>query len=206
MTLMIETAAPVAKPFARPRSRRAETVSASALALHLDCSRAYIGKLEAEGVIERQVDGFSGRPKPRCLPPLPATRAAAITAQRGRRALIDALAGITLTHLSGMAARCSNDLAVRRKIDAVVYEVRKEMANDALEMADKCGEPPLSEQGQRAARSVSKVQLVDQRMCLWNAVVSFRQLRTCSRTRPGQLCAIAGSRRIAAALALCGTN
>ena len=28
-----------------------------------------------------------------------------------------------------MAARCSSDLAARRKIDAVVYEVRKEMAN-----------------------------------------------------------------------------
>jgi hypothetical protein len=30
----------------------------SALALHLDCSRTYIGKLEAEGVIQRQGDGF----------------------------------------------------------------------------------------------------------------------------------------------------
>ena len=60
---------------------------------------------------------------------------------------IDSVAGIVLTHLSGMAARCSNDLAVRRKIDAVVYEVRKEMAKVALEMADKNGEPPLSEQG-----------------------------------------------------------
>jgi hypothetical protein len=30
---------------------------------------------------------------------------------------------------------------VRRKIDAVVYEVRKEMAKVALEMADKNGEP-----------------------------------------------------------------
>jgi len=28
------------------------------LAQHLDCSRTYIGKLEAEGVIQRQVDGF----------------------------------------------------------------------------------------------------------------------------------------------------
>src|SRR6516165_8261049 len=37
----------------------AETIiSASALALHLDCSRAYIGKLEAEGVIRRQGDSF----------------------------------------------------------------------------------------------------------------------------------------------------
>jgi hypothetical protein len=29
------------------------TVSASALALHLDCSQTYIGKLEAEGVLHR---------------------------------------------------------------------------------------------------------------------------------------------------------
>jgi hypothetical protein len=35
-----------------------ETVSASALTLHLDCSRTYIGKLEAEGVIRRQGDGY----------------------------------------------------------------------------------------------------------------------------------------------------
>lgn len=35
-----------------------ETVSASALTLHLDCSRTYSGKLEAEGVIQRQGDGF----------------------------------------------------------------------------------------------------------------------------------------------------
>src|SRR6478752_8248468 len=55
---MTETVAPDAKPVARPRSRKPATVSASALALHLDCTRAYIGKLEAEGVIQRQGDGF----------------------------------------------------------------------------------------------------------------------------------------------------
>jgi hypothetical protein len=33
---------------------RPTTGSASALTLHLDCSRTYIGKLEAEGVIQRQ--------------------------------------------------------------------------------------------------------------------------------------------------------
>ena len=48
----------VAKPVSRPRSRKPATASASALALHLDCSRTYIGKLEAEGVIERQGGGF----------------------------------------------------------------------------------------------------------------------------------------------------
>jgi hypothetical protein len=49
---------PFAKPIPRPRSVKPATVSTSALAAHLDCSRAYIGKLEAEGVIQRQVDGF----------------------------------------------------------------------------------------------------------------------------------------------------
>ena len=32
--------------------------SPSALAQHLDCSRAYLGKLEAEGVIQRKGGGF----------------------------------------------------------------------------------------------------------------------------------------------------
>jgi len=41
----------------RPRSRKPATVSASALAAH-DCSRTDIGKLEAEGVIQRQGDRF----------------------------------------------------------------------------------------------------------------------------------------------------
>ena len=49
---------PVAKPVSRPRFRKSATVSASALAQHLDCSRTYIGKLEAEGVIQRQGDSF----------------------------------------------------------------------------------------------------------------------------------------------------
>jgi hypothetical protein len=45
MTLMTETVAPVAKSVPRPRSRKPAIVSASALALRLDCSPAYIGKL-----------------------------------------------------------------------------------------------------------------------------------------------------------------
>jgi hypothetical protein len=53
MSLMTETIASpsVAKPVSRLGSRKTATVSASALALHLDCSRAYIGRLEVEGVI-----------------------------------------------------------------------------------------------------------------------------------------------------------
>ena len=48
---------PVANPALR--SSKPATVSISALALYLDCSRTYIGKLEAEGVIQRQGDGFA---------------------------------------------------------------------------------------------------------------------------------------------------
>ena len=59
----------------RPRSRRPATVSASALALHLDCSRAYIGRLEADGVIQRQGDGF----------PLDQSRVAYLRYQRRER-------------------------------------------------------------------------------------------------------------------------
>lgn len=49
---------PPVKPVSRRRSAKPATVSTSALARHLDCSRTYIGKLEAEGVIQRQGDGF----------------------------------------------------------------------------------------------------------------------------------------------------
>jgi hypothetical protein len=35
----------VAKPGSRPRSRKPTVISASALALHLDCNRTYVAKL-----------------------------------------------------------------------------------------------------------------------------------------------------------------
>ena len=40
-----------------PVAKAPATVSASALALHLDCSQTYIGKLEAEGVLDRAPRG-----------------------------------------------------------------------------------------------------------------------------------------------------
>jgi hypothetical protein len=58
---MTETVTMDRPSVAKPRSRKPATVSASALALHLDCSRTYIGKLEAEGVIQRQDGGFPRR-------------------------------------------------------------------------------------------------------------------------------------------------
>ena len=56
---------------------KSRTVSASALALHLDCSRTYVGKLEAEGVLHRGPDGVGFDPDASLrLPAVPAARAA----------------------------------------------------------------------------------------------------------------------------------
>src|SRR5262245_34277913 len=159
----------------RPPSSTPASVSASALALHLDCSRAYVGKLEAEGVIQRQGDDFpldqsrvaylrylrrerrqSGRSeadadhvraKTEMLPLRLMEKRRELVRRADVDELIDTLAGVVLTHLGEMAARRSNDLLVRRKIDAVVYQVRREMAAAALAKAGECGEPPLDEQG-----------------------------------------------------------
>ena len=50
--------------------------------------------------------------------------------------------------MSSLPARCAprGDLAVWRRIERVVFEVRTEIANVCQHMADKCGEPPLDEQ------------------------------------------------------------
>ena len=40
------------------RGQDGQSETEQPVALHLDCSRAYIGKLEAEGVIQRKGDGF----------------------------------------------------------------------------------------------------------------------------------------------------
>ncbi|MET4042079.1 hypothetical protein [Bradyrhizobium sp. RT6a] len=137
--MMADTAAmdhsPVAKPASRRQSVQPATVSASALAQHLDCSRTYIGKLEAEGVIQRQSNGF----------PLDQSRVAYLRYLRRERqqspraeadadhvkvktemlqlrlmeekrelvrredvdTLIDGIAGATLTALSSLPTRCA---------------------------------------------------------------------------------------------------
>jgi hypothetical protein len=55
--------------------------------------------------------------------------------------LIDQVASITLTHLSGMAARCSPDMVVRRNIDAVVMQIRREISEACSKAADERNEP-----------------------------------------------------------------
>jgi hypothetical protein len=63
--------------------------------------------------------------------------------------LIDQIVGITLTAMSSMPARCAprGDLATRRRIEEVVFEVRTEIANISQRKADEYREPPLDQQG-----------------------------------------------------------
>ena len=147
----------------RPPVAKPATVSASALALHLDCSRTYIGKLEAEGVIQRQGDGLpldQNRVaylrylrRERQQSPRNEADAAHVAAKTEmlqvnlaekkrelvRRSdvdeLIDGIAGVTLTALSSLPARCAprGDLAIRRSIERVVFEVRNEIAKADIE-------------------------------------------------------------------------
>jgi hypothetical protein len=58
--------------------------------------------------------------------------------------LIDQIADITL---SRMAARCSRDMVVRRNIDAVVMQFRREIAEACSKAADAANEPSLDEEG-----------------------------------------------------------
>jgi hypothetical protein len=57
--------------------------------------------------------------------------------------MIDQMAGLVLTHLSGLASRCSRDMVVRRNIDVVVDQIRHEIAAACIKMADERGEPQL---------------------------------------------------------------
>jgi len=162
----------VADRAARPRSGKLATVSAAALAQHFDCSRTYIDTLEAEGVIQRQGDGFpldqsrvaylrylrrERRQSPRSEADADHVKAKTemlqlrlmekrreLVRQDKVNELIDGLCGVVLTALSSMPARCAS-LATRRSIERVVFEVRTDMAKLCQEMADKAGEPPLDD-------------------------------------------------------------
>jgi hypothetical protein len=167
---------PVAKPVSRPRSRKPATVSVSALAKHLDVARAYIEKLEAEGVIQRHGGGFlldysriayirylrrERRQSPRAEADAEhvavKTEMLRLRLMEKKRELVrrdeadalpDEIAGVVLTYLSGWPARIAgHDLVLRRKAESLVRELRTEIANACERRADEVGEPALSEQG-----------------------------------------------------------
>ena len=67
--------------------------------------------------------------------------------REAHEAMIDQLAGLVLTKLSGWPARIAGqDLGLRRKAEAVLRELRVEIAEAATKLADEGNEPPLNEQ------------------------------------------------------------
>ena len=152
-----------------------DVVTANSLATHLGCTRQNIARLTAEAVIEQRSDGCydqtasrlryikhlrsDNRRSPRTQADADHVRVKIemlqlrlmekqrmLVRREDANALLDEICGVVLTHLSGMAARCSRDMIVRRNIDAAVHQVRTEMAQVCIRMADECNEPPLDQQ------------------------------------------------------------
>ena len=152
-----------------------DIVTANSLATHLGCTRQNVARLTAEAVIEQRSDGCYDQTASRLkyIKHLrsenrrsPRTQADAdhvkvktemlqlrlmekqrkLVSREDANALIDEMCGVVLTHLSGMSARCSRDPLIRRGIDAVVHQVRTELAQVCTKMADERDEPPLDEQ------------------------------------------------------------
>ena len=149
-----------------------DVVTANSLATHLGCTRQNIARLTAEAIIEQRSDGHYDQTASRLryIKHLrsehrrsPRTEADAahvalktemlqlrllekrrkLVRREDADALIDEICGVVLTHLFGMSARCSRDPLIRRSIDAVVHQVRTELAQVCTKLADKRGEPPL---------------------------------------------------------------
>ena len=57
-------------------------------------------------------------------------------------AVTDQIMGIVLTHMGSMPARIAGrDLAARRKIEEIIFQVRTEISEAASKLADERGEP-----------------------------------------------------------------
>ena len=159
----------------KPRMVADDIVTANGLATHLGMTRQNVARLTAEAVIEQRSDGGYDQTASRLryLKHLrsdnrrsPRTQADAdhvkvktemlqlrlvekrriLVLREDANALIDEMCGVVLTHLSGMAARCSRDMVVRRNIDAVVFQVRTEIAQVCEKLADERAEPPIDRQ------------------------------------------------------------
>jgi hypothetical protein len=158
----------------RPKRRTGRgpaTVSASALAVHLACTRQYIAKLTADAIIEKRGDGYDqDQCRLRYLAHLrsehrhsPRSEAAAEYARQKSRllelkiakqenvlmmtseheAFVEQLVGLVLTKLGGMPIRVGGtDLAARRKVENIIFEVRTEIADQCQQWADESKEPP----------------------------------------------------------------
>jgi hypothetical protein len=158
------------RPKRRNGAARDPLVSASALAVHLGCSRPYIAKLVAEGVIEKRGGGYyqdqcrlrylthlrrENRRSPRSEADTAhiavKTEMLQLRLMEEKRDLVrmdevnemlDSMMGLVLTKLGGLPARVGGtDLVARRRAEAVVFAIRTELADEFQRRADERGEP-----------------------------------------------------------------
>ena len=165
MTQALIDRLPVAR--AKPASVKRlgkRNVSASELARHLDCSRTYIQKLEAEGVLHRDAGGFdldasriaylqylrrerqqSPRSEADAAFQRAKTRMLEIKIAKQERILmntdealfwIETLVGLFRSRLHSLPARIGGrDLQERRRIDLICNEILAEIADEANKRA-----------------------------------------------------------------------
>jgi hypothetical protein len=149
-----------------------DVVTPNSLATHLGMSRQNVARLTAEAIIEQRSDGNYDQTASRLKyikhlrehhrhTPRSAADVSHIgaktemlqlkLAERRRElmptvehnAMIDAMAGLVLTHLGGWPARIGGaDLGLRRRADALLRELRVEISQAASAVADAAGEPP----------------------------------------------------------------
>ena len=156
------------------RTYEREIVTATAMAEHLFLDRSYLARLQAQGAIEKRGDGKydlaatrrayitylreerKRSPRTEADVSYQTARADLIRLRILERqkqlipaevhdAFVEDLTGLVLAGLSGLSAKCSRDLAVRRDIDKAVFELRRELAQAAIKLADERGEPALDE-------------------------------------------------------------
>ena len=173
--ISIDRPAKPKKPARKPHDG-ATLVSGYKLAAHLGLVRQNVDALTSQGVLTRRPDGLFDqdqcrlryiahlRAEHRRSPRIAAdaehakakTALLQIRIEEKRRtlvrrdeheAMIDAMAGLVLTKLGGWPERIAgSDLGLRRRAEAVLRELRTEIAEACTKLADECGEPPLNEQ------------------------------------------------------------
>jgi len=147
----------------KPRRASGEIVSASALGKHLGIARQYVSRLADDSVIERVAGGFNidasrlrylgwlrsperrsvksaadselQKAKTRLIQLRVAEREGRLMEVVEMESLVDEMVGLFRTGLSGLAARVTRDLQIRRAIDAAAFDIMTEIANVAEERA-----------------------------------------------------------------------
>ena len=149
-----------------------ERVNGTAMARHLCFERAYLYQLLAAGVLERGSDGKFAlddnrhryilhlrelrrrSPKSEADAELQRSKSEMLQIRIAERkkelmmasecyGLLDEVHGLFMTHLSSLPAKIGGrDLAMRRKVEAAIYDMRVELSNEAAKRANERGEPP----------------------------------------------------------------